>query len=45
VHRLHAWQLHLPHPIHESPLVIHAPLPAWVPTDLALPRLHDTIDA
>ena len=44
-HRLHAWQLHLPHPIHESPLVIQAPLPAWVPADLALPRLHDTIDA
>ncbi len=43
-HRLHAWQLHFPHPIHESPIQIHAPLPAWVPAGLALPPLHDTIE-
>lgn len=42
-HRLHAWQLHIPHPIHDTPLCITAPLPDWIPDDLALPRLHDTI--
>lgn len=43
-HRLHAWQLHIPHPIHETLLDIRAPLPNWVPHDLALPLLHDTIE-
>ncbi len=43
-HRLHAWQLHIPHPIHETPLWIQAPLPAWFPADLALPVQQDTIE-
>jgi 23S rRNA pseudouridine1911/1915/1917 synthase len=43
-HRLHAWQLHIPHPIHDSPMRLCAPLPDWIPADLALPHLHDTIE-
>ena len=34
-HRLHAWQLTFPHPIHDTPITIVAPLPAWFPVDLA----------
>jgi 23S rRNA pseudouridine1911/1915/1917 synthase len=34
-HRLHAWQLTFPHPIHDTPITIIAPLPAWLPDDLA----------
>jgi 23S rRNA pseudouridine1911/1915/1917 synthase len=34
-HRLHAWQLTFPHPIHDTPITIVAPLPAWFPADLA----------
>ena len=34
-HRLHAWQLSLPHPIHDTPITIVAPLPDWLPADLA----------
>jgi 23S rRNA-/tRNA-specific pseudouridylate synthase len=34
-HQLHAWQLSLPHPIHDTPITIVAPLPDWLPADLA----------
>ena len=34
-HRLHAWSLALPHPIHETPLTLTAPLPDWCPAHLA----------
>lgn len=34
-HHLHAWTLQFPHPIHETPLTITAPRPAWCRVDLA----------
>ena len=34
-HHLHAWTLQFPHPIHESPLLITAPIPIWCQANLA----------
>lgn len=42
-HRLHAWQLTFPHPIHDTPITITAPLPAWVPIDLAQTLISATM--
>ena len=44
-HHLHAWSLLLPHPIHESPLFITAPIPRWCQTDLAGILASGTIDS
>lgn len=43
-HRLHAWQLSFPHPIHEELLQITAPLPDWVPQHLALESASATMN-
>lgn len=43
-HRLHAWELTLPHPIHDEPLRLVAPLPLWAPNDLALQSASATMN-
>jgi len=43
-HHLHAWQLTLPHPIHEEELKLSAPLPHWVPNHLALVSASATMN-
>lgn len=35
-HRLHAYQLTFPHPIHDTLVTIVAPMPTWFPAGLAL---------
>ena len=42
-HHLHAWRLSLPHPIHEEPLLLTAPLPDWCSVDLAALSASATI--
>ena len=44
-HHLHAWQLHLAHPIHEEALLLSAPLPDWCTVDLAALNASATIEA
>jgi len=43
-HHLHAWQLTLPHPIHEEELKLSAPLPHWAPNHLALASASATMN-